>query len=71
MIQAMEHLPLDIGASLDLAGFWPKDLRKQAMELKGWQFVQDHGVLSREEVNHLLARNTSRFWCLYNQNPFI
>jgi glycosyltransferase involved in cell wall biosynthesis len=57
MIQAMEYLPKTIGAKLEIAGeIWPDDLRVQAMGLKGWQYVRELGILTREEVKSLLAK---------------
>jgi glycosyltransferase involved in cell wall biosynthesis len=57
MIKAMEYLPKNIGAKLEMAGeIWPQELRNQVIELDGWQYVIELGKLNREEVKQLLGR---------------
>jgi glycosyltransferase involved in cell wall biosynthesis len=71
-IQAMEYLPRNIGAKLELAGeIWPDELRKQIQVLEGWRYVKELGILSREEVKKLLARTRAGLLLIHPEPNYI
>jgi len=57
MVRAMEYVPQELGAALELAGaFSPPGHREFVQDKSGWRHVREHGVVSRVEVARLLSR---------------
>jgi glycosyltransferase involved in cell wall biosynthesis len=57
MVRAMEYVPQELGATLELAGaFSPPGHREFVQDKSGWRHVREHGVVSRVEVARLLSR---------------
>jgi glycosyltransferase involved in cell wall biosynthesis len=60
MVQAMELIPAEMNASLQLVGrFARPDEQKRAMALPGWRHVRELGQVSRSEVVSILGKTRS------------
>lgn len=57
MVEAMSLVSSGIKATLELAGrIWPANQREQLLQMPGWAYVRELGVLDRAGVSHLLGR---------------
>jgi glycosyltransferase involved in cell wall biosynthesis len=57
MVQAMEFIPENFEAKLEMAGeIWPRELRRQLKTFSGWKNVKELGLISRGEVRRLFER---------------
>jgi hypothetical protein len=57
MVEAMQHVPAQLNATLELVGpFETLELREQVMQLPGWNRVNESGILEREQVASLLGK---------------
>lgn len=56
MIEAMELLPAELNARLEIAGDTSPELKEQLSKFPGWNRVTDHGVVDRAGVADILSR---------------
>jgi glycosyltransferase involved in cell wall biosynthesis len=58
MVEAMSLLSQDLGVRLKLPGrFWSKTVRDEAVQLPGWDKVDEFGWVGRKQMSELLRRS--------------
>lgn len=57
MVEALEAINMRKNARLHMAGsFRPADFEKEIISTKGWEFVEFHGWVGRQEMSDILGR---------------